>query len=63
MANLTVKNVPDELHALLKESARKNRRSLKTEVLIRLESGFTAPLVHVDETGALIVRARGSRRL
>jgi antitoxin FitA len=51
MANITVKNVPDELHALLKESAKKNRRSLKTEVLIRLESGFTAPLVGVQEQG------------
>jgi hypothetical protein len=45
MANVTVKNVPDALHALLKESARKNRRTLKSEVVSRLESGFTAPRV------------------
>ena len=63
MANVTVKNVPNELHALLKESARKNRRSLKSEVLIRLASGFTAPLIHADETGALTVGSSGGRRL
>ena len=45
MATLTLKNIPDQLHALLKESAERNRRSLNSEILIRLESGFTAPLV------------------
>jgi plasmid stability protein len=45
MATLTLKNIPDELHALLKESAEKNRRSLNSEILIRLESAFTAPVV------------------
>lgn len=28
MATLTLKNIPEELHALLKESAVRNRRSL-----------------------------------
>jgi hypothetical protein len=37
--------IPEELHALLKESAQRNRRSLNSEILIRLESTFTAPLV------------------
>jgi len=45
MATLTLKNIPDELHARLKESAERNRRSLNSEILVRLESGFTAPLV------------------
>ena len=45
MATLTLKNIPDELHTLLKESAERNRRSLNSEILIRLESAFTAPLV------------------
>ena len=49
MATLTLKNIPDELHALLKESAERNRRSLNSEILIRLESGFTAPLVDAHE--------------
>ena len=47
MTTLTLKNIPDELHALLKASAEKNRRSLNSEILIRLESGFTAPVVDV----------------
>jgi plasmid stability protein len=45
MATLTLRNIPDELHALLKESAKRNRRSLNSEILIRLESAFTAPLL------------------
>lgn len=49
MANLTLKNIPDELHARLKESAERNRRSLNSEILIRLESAFTAPVVDVRE--------------
>ena len=49
MATLTLKNIPDELHALLKESAQRNRRSLNSEILIRLESAFTAPIVDVRE--------------
>ena len=49
MANLTLKNIPDELHAKLKASAERNRRSLNSEILIRLESAFTAPVVDVRE--------------
>ena len=49
MTTLTLKNIPDELHALLKESAERNRRSLNSEILIRLESAFTAPVVDVRE--------------
>ena len=49
MATLTLKNIPDDLHALLKDSAERNRRSLNSEILIRLESAFTAPVVDVHE--------------
>lgn len=49
MATLTLKNIPDELHARLKESAERNRRSLNSEILVRLESAFTAPLVDSRE--------------
>jgi plasmid stability protein len=51
VATLTLKNIPDELHALLKESAERNRRSLNSEILMRLESAFTAPLVDVRAHG------------
>jgi hypothetical protein len=49
MATLTLKNIPDDLHSLLKESAERNRRSLNSEILIRLESAFTTPVVDVRE--------------
>ncbi len=45
MATLTLKNIPDELHALLKESAERNRRSLNSEILVRLEGAFKAPVI------------------
>jgi hypothetical protein len=45
MTTLTLKNIPEELHVRLKESAEKNRRSLNSEILMRLESAFAAPIV------------------
>ena len=42
---LTLKNIPESLHARLKESAERNRRSLNSEVLVRLESTLLAPVV------------------
>lgn len=45
MLNLTLKNIPRELHARLRESADRNRRSLNSEILARLEREFAAPLV------------------
>ncbi len=48
MATLTLKNIPDRLHALLKESAERNRRSLNSEILSRLEAEFLAPRVDPD---------------
>jgi len=49
MLNLTLKNIPKALHARLKESAEKNRRSLNSEILARLESDFAAPVVDARE--------------
>ncbi|OGA47478.1 MAG: hypothetical protein A3G25_14825 [Betaproteobacteria bacterium RIFCSPLOWO2_12_FULL_63_13] len=45
MLTLTLKNIPPELHAMLKKSAEKNRRSLNSEILVRLESDFSAPAI------------------
>lgn len=36
MATLTIRNVPDDVHARLKEQARRNRRSLNQEVIAEL---------------------------
>ena len=38
--NLTLKNVPDALHARLKEQAARNRRSLNAEAILCLERGL-----------------------
>ena len=48
MLTLTLKNIPEDLHGLLKESAERNRRSLNSEILVRLESDFAAPAVDPD---------------
>ena len=42
MATVTLKNVPEELVRMLKEEARRNRRSLNQEALARLESSLAA---------------------
>lgn len=48
MLTLTLKNIPEALHARLKEGAEKNRRSLNSEILMRLESEFAAPIVDAE---------------
>ena len=60
MLSLTLKNIPKELHARLKESAEKNRRSLNSEILARLERDLAAPVVepeaHARELKAFTAR-------
>jgi len=60
MLNLTLKNIPRDLHAMLKESAEKNRRSLNSEILMRLESDFAAPTVD-PEAQARALKAFAAR--
>ncbi len=45
--NLTLKNIPVELHARLKASADANRRSLNREILALLEAQLEAPVADV----------------
>ena len=45
MLTLTLKNIPEDLHAMLKQSAEKNRRSLNSEILARLEQDLAAPTI------------------
>ena len=60
MLTLTLKNIPENLHAMLKESAENNRRSLNSEILARLEQDFAAPVVdpevHARELRAFTAR-------
>ena len=43
MATLVVKDVPEQLHAALKERAQANRRSVAKEVLTLLERELISP--------------------
>ena len=60
MLTLTLKNIPRDLHAMLKESAERNRRSLNSEILARLERELAAPTldreVHAKELRAFTAR-------
>jgi len=60
MLTLTLKNIPAPLHAMLKESAEKNRRSLNSEILARLERELAVPTVdpkaHAKELKAFTAR-------
>jgi hypothetical protein len=60
MLTLTLKNIPKDLHAMLKESAERNRRSLNSEILARLERDLAAPTfdreAHAKELRAFTAR-------
>jgi hypothetical protein len=60
MLTLTLKNIPEDLHAMLKESAERNRRSLNSEILARLERELAAPTIdpkaHARELRAFTAR-------
>ena len=58
MATLTIKNMPDELYRLLKESARRQRRSINSEALLRLELALRGVREDEDE---LLERIRDIR--
>lgn len=45
MPTLTLKNIPEDLHARLKASAERNRRSLNSEILVRLEQDISRPVL------------------
>ncbi|MGJ3241616.1 MAG: FitA-like ribbon-helix-helix domain-containing protein [Opitutales bacterium] len=58
MKTLTIRGMPDEVHAALRERARQNRRSMNQEVLLEL----TAALEKEGE-GAAGAKARMERNL
>ena len=45
MSTLVIKNLPDDLHARLKEQAERNRRSVTMEVVTLIERGTTSKRV------------------
>jgi len=60
MATITVKNIPDNLYAQLKNVAEANRRSINSEVIICIERRLSSYKPNVDE---VIQKARDLRRL
>ncbi len=61
MATITLKGIPDGLHAQLKQRARRNRRSLNSEVLDSLERSLNEDRSGPDEV--LSVSQRWQKRL
>lgn len=57
---LTLKNLPDALHARLAAAARRNRRSLNNEAIVCLEAGLGADASPVEEQLAQIRALRDS---
>ncbi len=49
MPNLTLKNIPDDLYARLKERAARHHRSLNSEILVSLEKVFRSVRVEPEE--------------
>jgi plasmid stability protein len=60
MITVTVKNIPQELYARLKQQAEANRRSLNSEIIFCLEQSVTSKKVDPNE---LIAQARRIREL
>jgi plasmid stability protein len=51
MATITVKNIPDDLYELLKRSAKANRRSINSEIIVCIESAVRSQ--EIDPVKAL----------
>jgi hypothetical protein len=45
MSTLVVKNLPDDLHARLKDQAERNRRSVTQEAISLIQVGLVAPRI------------------
>ncbi len=60
MATLTIRNLPDDLHARLREQARRNRRSLNQEIIAELARVSGQP--ETDQVGIARERMRRAVR-
>jgi len=49
MATITIKNIPDDVYAKLKESAKANHRSINNEVIVAIEKALLARPLDVEE--------------
>jgi antitoxin FitA len=60
MATITIKDIPDELYAALKETAKSHRRSINSEVIYCIEQAVRSRRIDVEAT---LARARELRAL
>ncbi len=60
MTTITVKNIPEDLYMLLKETAAANHRSINSEIIACIERSVRARPVDIDE---FLERARELREL
>jgi len=58
MPTITVKNVPTDLYERLKQSAKANRRSISSEVIVCIERAVRSRKIHPE---AILARARKLR--
>jgi len=58
MFSITVKNIPDEIYERLKRSAKANRRSINSEIIVIIENAVRSKKIAPEE---MLVRARGLR--
>jgi plasmid stability protein len=58
MISVTLKNLPSDLHARLKERARLHQRSLNSELIACIRAAVTSEKVNADE---LLATARSLR--
>jgi plasmid stability protein len=56
MATLTVKNIPDDLYARVKEAAARNRRSVNSEIIARIEASLMPTRVAAEHIVARVRR-------
>lgn len=58
MASLTLKNIPDDLYESIKRNAAENRRSINSEIIVRLERSLKARRVDPEAFLARVDRLR-----
>ncbi len=60
MATITVKDIPDDLYADLKQAAQANRRSINSEIIVCVERALRSQRIPVE---AVLARAERLREL
>ena len=52
MATVTVKNIPDDLYADLKQAAQRNHRSINSEIIVCVEQALRSQRIPVETVSA-----------